>query len=551
MDDPKKKLNWMLHYAGPKVQSIYYTLPEKTNEEKKIRRDPLATGYVKIQIDEYDDAVEKLFSFFEPKQNTSYERHIFRQLHQKKDERIDMFLIRLREQADRCDFGDQLNDNIRDQITSGCSSDTLRRKILERGDENLESIVKVARIIEAVAKQQQSFGKGYSHDVASESGNTKKDEADVCKIEAKNRSESRQNTSVGNFTGICGRCGLKGHKSADGNCPAKGKTCNRCGRKDHFARKCFLRDGRNNATKRRASETRNYSQRNDDEPDTKVKREAIQLVQANVDHKQMAEESDYEDVFCIDSVGTSNKIWCTIGGVDVEMIVDSGSRYNIIDRSSWIELKKKDVQTIHKQREVDINFQSYGGHQLKFLGMFRAVVKTPLNEMEADFYVANEFGKMLLGFETATVLKVLKIGYDCEQENTNDVNTVDTSKHFGKIKGVVVEIPIKHDAKGVIQPYRRVPAPLEKIVDNKIDEMLQQGIIEKVDGVSKWVSQMVIAPKADNDVRICVDMRRANLAVERENHPLPTIDDFLPQLGEAKVFSKLDVKQAFHQVKPH
>lgn len=59
---------------------------------------------------------------------------------------------------------------------------------------------------------------------------------------------------------------------------------------------------------------------------------------------------------------------------------------------------------------------------------------------------------------------------------------------------------------------------------------------------------MVIVPKKIGDVRICVDMLRANEAVERENHPLPTIEDFLPQLGQAQYFSKLDIKHAYHQV---
>lgn len=201
---------------------------------------------------------------------------------------------------------------------------------------------------------------------------------------------------------------------------------------------------------------------------------------------------------------------------------------------------------------MDINFRAYGGHVLKFIGMLTATIATTKKEMIAQFYVANEFGKILLGHETAKALGVLKIGNDPESKDTN-VNSIDTNldkkEPLGKIKGVMIDIPIKLDVPAVAQPYRRVPAPLEKLVDEKIDTMLHQGIIEKVNGVSKWVSQMVITPKDKDDIRICVDMRRANFAVERENHPLPTMDDFLPHLGQAKLFSKLDLKQAYHQVK--
>lgn len=112
---------------------------------------------------------------------------------------------------------------------------------------------------------------------------------------------------------------------------------------------------------------------------------------------------------------------------------------------------------------------------------------------------------------------------------------------------MIVDIPINAEVTPVIQPYRRIPMALENLVDEKIDELLTQGVIEKVNEPSKWVSPMVVVPKGD-DVRICIDMRRANEAVARENHPLPTIEDFLPQLAKAKVFSRLDVKNAFHQV---
>lgn len=63
------------------------------------------------------------------------------------------------------------------------------------------------------------------------------------------------------------------------------------------------------------------------------------------------------------------------------------------------------------------------------------------------------------------------------------------------------EIPIKPDFKGVIQPYRRVSMALEKAVDNKIIDLLRQGIIEEVKKPSKWISPVVVVPKR-NDFRI-------------------------------------------------
>lgn len=200
--DPDEKLNWMLHYAGAKVQTIFYSLPDKIENEESVSKGPLATGYVKCDMSGYEEAVTKLCQFFEPKQNTSYERHVFRQLKQKENERFDMFLIRLRDQAERCEFGDQLDGNIRDQITSGCSSDVLRRKILERGDSKLDNIIKLARIMEVVSKQQKSF----------KMVNTKGSDidehpkvSDVCKIDVKNRFMARKKLVATGFNGTCGR----------------------------------------------------------------------------------------------------------------------------------------------------------------------------------------------------------------------------------------------------------------------------------------------------------------------------------------------------------
>ena len=99
----------------------------------------------------------------------------------------------------------------------------------------------------------------------------------------------------------------------------------------------------------------------------------------------------------------------------------------------------------------------------------------------------------------------------------------------------------------VVQPYRRIPIALENQVAAKLEEMLRQDIIEFVNEPSKWISPMVIVPKK-GDVRICIDMRQANKAVLREHYPLPTFEELSHKLVGSTIFSKVDIKQAFHQL---
>lgn len=80
-----------------------------------------------------------------------------------------------------------------------------------------------------------------------------------------------------------------------------------------------------------------------------MKRENVQLVETEL---AKAMENEYEDIFCVDPMATDNKIWCKIGGIDAEVVIDSGSRYNIVDMASWIELKAGNIETKHRQKEV-------------------------------------------------------------------------------------------------------------------------------------------------------------------------------------------------------
>ncbi|XP_046568676.1 uncharacterized protein K02A2.6-like [Haliotis rubra] len=98
---------------------------------------------------------------------------------------------------------------------------------------------------------------------------------------------------------------------------------------------------------------------------------------------------------------------------------------------------------------------------------------------------------------------------------------------------------------------RRVPFGLHGKLESKVQELIAKDIIEAVEEPTPWVNPVVIVPKASGDIRLCLDMRRANEAILRERHPIPTVDEVLQDMSESRVFSKLDLKWGFHQLELH
>ena len=95
---------------------------------------------------------------------------------------------------------------------------------------------------------------------------------------------------------------------------------------------------------------------------------------------------------------------------------------------------------------------------------------------------------------------------------------------------------------------RRIPFSLKDKVTAKVNELLENDIIERVERPTTWISPVVVAPKPSGDIRLCVDMRRANEAIVRERLPIPTVDEVLESLNGSTVFSKLDLRWGFHQI---
>ena len=109
---------------------------------------------------------------------------------------------------------------------------------------------------------------------------------------------------------------------------------------------------------------------------------------------------------------------------------------------------------------------------------------------------------------------------------------------------------IRTDVHPVMQPLRRIPYHMRKEVGKELAKLVKQDIIEKVvDQPTPWISPVVCTrPKKDGGIRLCVDMRAANQEIERERHIMPTIQDCKAEVNGSKYFSKINLKQAYHQL---
>ncbi|KAL0550003.1 hypothetical protein IC582_014499 [Cucumis melo] len=95
-------------------------------------------------------------------------------------------------------------------------------------------------------------------------------------------------------------------------------------------------------------------------------------------------------------------------------------------------------------------------------------------------------------------------------------------------------------------PYRMAPAELKEL-KMQLQEFLDKGFIRP--SVSPWGAPVLFVKKKDGSMRLCIDYRELNKVTVKNKYPLPRIDDLFDQLQGATVFSKIDLRSGYHQLR--
>ena len=517
IDDPKQQRALLLHLAGPGVREIFRTIPEETKGDAK----------------DFKKAMESLTDYFKLKKNIPMARQNFLAATPTPGERINNFVTRLRSLAEHCEYGEEKDNMTRDQVLTYIKDKNLKSKLYRT--ENLT----LSKLLDVVSQY---------HD---KEALILQPEEQINRVEA----TDKQTNSPMKFQGRCWNCNRTGHLAKDCRC-SRDHVCETCGRRGHFPVCCRYNQEHASNTNRSSSQGRAQQQARKG-----GKREKVQAVTQQQDTENVEDDAFY--VFTATTGEGLETLELRINNKLVNVIVDSGASCNLMSEDVFKFITRGETTLA----ECDRSVYTYAHSQpLELKGSCMLKVTVPQTNMSAiaEFYIVPSHAATLLGRKTSEMLAILKIGINVNNcsiilENAQPVDKKASLRArfpkvfegLGKLKGYQLKLHQDDSIPPVAQPLRRIPFSRRQKVTEKLKQLEELDVIEKVNGPTSWINPLVAVEKPNGDIRICLDMRQANRAILREKHPVPTVEETLQEISEAKVFSKLDLNMAFHQIELH
>nr|GFD45619.1 putative reverse transcriptase domain-containing protein [Tanacetum cinerariifolium] len=95
-------------------------------------------------------------------------------------------------------------------------------------------------------------------------------------------------------------------------------------------------------------------------------------------------------------------------------------------------------------------------------------------------------------------------------------------------------------------PYRLAPSEMKELVE-QLRELSDKGFIRP--SSSPWGAPVLFAKKKDGSFRLCIDYRELNKLTVKNSYPLPRINDLSDQLQGPSVYSKINLRSGYHQLR--
>ena len=482
-------------------------------------------GTVRVEA-ESRESIEVLKRKFaeicDPRGNVIMERHKFNTRIQKEGESFQSFVADLRILANTCEYGILKDELIRDKIVCGVSSRHVRKQLLKERELTVDRAIHIGIANELSDRNNTELSSNQVSDPKEEVHGV--DKGGLSKKDSKPGIE------------ICRNCGGN-HAAKQKSCPAFGKKCLHCGKLNHFEKVC-------------------RSKRDGGRPSTRDRRRRPRRSVQTVDPAHPIGQD--EDLFVIDAItskpGKKSEIYCTmeINGQPVEIKIDTGAKCNVITLDIFKRISRN--EKIDKTKAVQL--VAYGGDTLTTMGSVMFEVHLPSMSRNLEFHVIVKPVKPLLGLTDSLSLNLIQLHSEVHEVDTTDAFRATILHEYkdlfqGDLGNIPVVYKMRLDANvtPVVRPSRRIPLAMEESVKAELDRMVKIGAITPVSEPTEWVSQMVAARKKDGGIRICIDPRDLNKALKRPHHPMRTVEDVASRMPNATVFSTLDARSSFWQIK--
>ena len=522
---PEYRTALFLHTIGPQALELYNSFVfENAQDNKDIAK-----------------VIESFENYAIGEKNETYERYLFNRTEQQPGESFEAFLAHLRTLAKSCNFCACMTDSLlRDKIVLGIQNSETRKRLLQERNLTLNMCIDICKSAEAAETHLKAFkDNSSSHSTSSASihkvertraggkQSSRGHQPHKYNLKQGGTKPSQAGSGKGNrWIKQCKYCGQE-HAWDKKQCPAYGQSCNRCGIQDHFAKMC---------QKQRIHKVDD----DDDSSHTESSTEFIDTVTLTVNSVQPR-----HDVFAVMEINDKT----------INFQVDSGASVNILPAKHLA-----DTDYVIKPRHKKLIM--WNKSTMDAEGVCRIKLRNPktMRKYSVEFVVVNNDFTPLLGSRASQAMHLITVNDDnfhrVHTSSTVADNVCKPEKRYADVfNGELGELPgevhlqVDKDVTPTALLPRRLPHATKQRVKAELESMVKRGVIAPVDKPTSWVSQLVVAEKKNGDLRICIDPRPLNKALKREHYQLPVIEDILPDLNNACIFSKLDMSSAFWQVK--